>query len=235
MPLRVAACPRCKGALVFGEKACRSCGQTFQYGANAPPTPTFQQIVEALAAAGLPLPPGATPTPPTRTENANPFDNAIESGRFKPTGQVMTEEIPGFIDSSLFAAFTPDHVDVTPVFGLETGRSAEVGEVAVAFTPGVEHTAKDAVGEVFTEPVSGIFHSDIFAFRGDVVTTNVDGFEPSPSATPPPKAKAQQAATTTATGKKKKQEFARSMCSCGEIHNLDRCPACGRPHKDSGL
>src|SRR5437879_5911903 len=58
MALRVAGCPRCKNPLVFGEVICRSCGQTFQYGANPPPTPTTAQIAEALAAAGVPVPRG---------------------------------------------------------------------------------------------------------------------------------------------------------------------------------
>ncbi len=235
MALQVAACPRCKGALVFGERACRSCGQTFQYGQSPPPQPTFAQIIEALQAAGLPLPPGAVPTPATRADRPNPFDMAIESGRFKSVGEVPVEDIPGLIDSSLFKRFTPDHVDAQPVFGLDSGRFAEVGDVRGGApgleVTGLEATGRDAVGDVFAQPVSGIFHSDIFRVDAEVSTLPVDGFEPSPSATrPPPRASRPEA---PAAKRNKRADLGTVMCRCGERHHEPRCPSCGTSHPDA--
>jgi hypothetical protein len=182
----VAPCTRCRALVVYGERQCRSCGEAFGYGANAPSLPTADEIREALAAAaparGAPatLPPRERPStmppqaaapstmppqaaapstmPPqsagyTRAELAN-MARAVDGGgeRFAPppvtippvsaaealldTGRfddetarpVVTEDVPGLVDSALFAALTPDVVDVEVIADLETSRFEAVGD-----------------------------------------------------------------------------------------------------------
>jgi hypothetical protein len=251
MPLKVAACPVCKSPLVFGERRCRKCGQSFNYGASAPPPPSFAQIVEALSAAGHeipmelfgddpPLPPAkpaasaggpvrggaaAPQTPQRPPEPKVPTMEGLDTGRFKSVGDVQGENIPGFIDSSLFAKFTPEHVDATPIFGLDTGR-AEVGEVRVQQAPGIEMTSVDDVGEVQTTNISGIFHSDFLkAPPVPVQTGTLEGLDISPSVT--------RAKPTKKDDKQKKTDELRAIvCRCGETHPYPRCPSCGTIHRD---
>src|SRR5688572_28770260 len=231
MPLKVAACPVCKQPLVFGERKCRNCGQVFQYGAAPPPEPSFSEIAAALRAAGQPVPdyltfdeapapprpapasrPAAPPigqparaAPPQRRADV-PQLEGLDTGRFKSIDVVQTEDIPGFIDSSLFAQFTPKEVDVAPVFGLETGR-VEVGEVRAIPSVDVDHTARPDVGEVVTTQVSGIFHSDFLkAPPVPIDAGGLEGLEQSPSTARPRAATADAPAGTKA---KKQRELAR--------------------------
>lgn len=256
MPLRIAPCPRCQRPLVFGERNCRSCGQAFNYGARNPPEPTFAQVVEALRAAGHPAPSldesaapaaaqaaylgaPAAPAPHPRSipsgapvndlpAPAGPAIAGLDSGRFERVGEVRVDDIPGFIDSSLYAAFTPKHVETAPVAGLDSGRAVEVGQVRVAPVQGVEPTAKDAVGEVPVEDIPGLFHSDFLrAPEVPLRTQSIDGLEVSVSA-----------ARATAAGKpaarrKGSKELGNCTCNCGTTHRLPRCPSCGTPHRDA--
>lgn len=251
MPLRVAPCPKCQSPLVFGERACRSCGQVFNYGARNPPEPTFPQMVEALRAAGHPPPsldddvPVARPAParvapqapaphPRSVPSGAPVSDVplmagIDTGRFASVGDVAIEDVPGFMDSGIYRAFTPGQVAVETVAGLDTGRAAEVGEVRVARIADVESTAKDAVGEVSTQDVPGIFHSDFLrAPDAPVRAQIIDGLEPSPSGPE------RRRPATGAKGKgAAKAEMRRIMCQCGETHQLPRCPSCGTRHRDA--
>jgi hypothetical protein len=231
MPLRVAPCPRCANALVFGERQCRQCGQTFQYGQPEPPIPTFAQIVEALQAVGVAPP--AMPPPAildvTPLEPEVPQLEGLDTGRFQDVGNVGAQEVPGLVDSTLFKQFTDTPVHVQRLFDLDEGRFDEVGAVAPAFTPGLEVTPNAEVGDVFVQPVDGLFRSDIFASPGDVVAGRVDGFEPSPAQ---PKLKASASTKARKKGAVPDDELARVVCRCSEIHRLPRCPVCGTPHPD---
>lgn len=233
MPLRVAACPRCNSALVYGERQCRGCAQTFQYGAPEPPIPTGAQILEALRAAGVavPMPPSTTPpaSPPT---SVAPLPG-LDTGRFEDPGQVRVEDIPGLIDSTLFRAFTPAEVQTAPVAGLDVGRFDEVGPVAPAFTPGLEVTPRDDVGEVFVQPVMGLFRSDIYRGPDDVATQPLEGFEPTFEADSPAAGRASRPARAEgpkARGWVADEDLEKVLCRCSEVHRLPRCPACGTPH-----
>jgi hypothetical protein len=247
MALRVAACPRCKNPLVFGERICRKCGQTFQYGANPPPQPSYAQVVEALAAVGLPPPPGPQqqsssppqqqpqPQPqPRAQQSANPFGADLDHGRFEDVGDVDIPDVPGLLDSGIFKIFTPEHVDAAPVFGLDSGRFEDVGDVRAVVTPGLELAPRDEIGDVFTQPPSGLFHSDIFHTDGDAATGTMPDLELSTSASAPPRS----ATSTTSDAakakklKRKEDDLGTIVCRCGERHRLPRCPACGTSHPD---
>lgn len=259
MPLRVAPCPSCQRPLVFGERSCRTCGQAFNYGARNPPEPTFAQLVEALRAAGHAPPSLDDAVPHTAPQNAAyrgapvapaphprsivsgapvmdppapaiPTITGLESGRFERVGEVQVDDIPGFIDSTLYAAFTPKQVNTAPVAGLDTGRAVEVGQVRVAPLQGVEATAKDAVGEVPVEDIPGLFHSDFLrAPNVPLHTQAVEGLETSRRAEPAPGA-------TAAPGKRQRNtdDLDNCTCSCGTTHHLPRCPSCGTPHRGAG-
>lgn len=258
MPLRVAPCPKCQHPLVFGERSCRTCGQVFNYGTRNPPEPSFPQMVEALRAAGYPPPsldgPVLTPVAPARSAapaapaphprsipDGAPVSDApamagLETGRFASVGDVAIEDVPGFMDSGIYRAFTPGSVDVAPVAGMETGRANEVGEVRVQRIAEVEPTAKDAVGAVRTEEVPGIFHSDFLkAPEVPLRTQTIEGLEASPSSQVRRRPKAEAPAATKGKGRARSAEdLGRTLCLCGETHRLPRCPACGTPHPDAG-
>lgn len=263
MPLRVAPCPKCQHPLVFGERSCRTCGQVFNYGTRNPPEPSFPQMVEALRAAGYPPPsldePVRTPSGPPRspapaapaphprsipdgapvadaTAPGAPAMAGLETGRFASVGYVAIEDVPGFMDSGIYRAFTPDAVNVTPVAGMETGRATEVGEVRVQRIAEVEPTAKDAVGAVSTQEVPGIFHSDFLkAPEVPLRTQAVEGLEASPSTQSRRRPKSEASAAPKGKGRARSAEdLGRALCLCGETHRLPRCPACGTPHPDAG-
>jgi hypothetical protein len=245
MALQVAQCPRCKSALVFGEKSCVHCGQTFQYGASAPPTPTQAQIDEALRVARAPpranaglaqaqqsldaavrartqqsVPPGTSPGAPRGGAPTGGTVEGLDTGRFGDVGTVESEEIPGFIDSTLFKAFTPAHVDTQQVNGFDGGRFAEVGQVAMAAPVGLEATARDDVDVGFVGTVSGIFGSDIYDTRNvEVQPPPVDGLDASPSVQRATKLK-----------RVTDENLEKIVCRCGETHRLPRCPSCGTAH-----
>lgn len=221
MALQVAQCPRCKMALVFGEKACVHCGQTFQYGASSPPQPTPAEIRAALAVAGAPpRPESSQPMPAASRPSATATVEGLDTGRFNDVGNVQTEEIPGFIDSTLFKAFTPARVEAQPVSGFDGGRFADVGNVATAAPMGLEPTARDDVDVGFVNSVSGIFGSDIYDTRNvEVAPPPVEGIEASPSVQRATKLK-----------RVPDDELTKIVCRCGETHRLPRCPSCGTVH-----
>lgn len=119
MPLRVAPCPKCQQPLVFGERSCRTCGQVFNYGARNPPEPTFAQMVEALRAAGHP--------PPRLDEEAPPASP-------RPTLRSAAPPAPAPHPRSVPSGAPVD--DAPAIAGLETGRFASVGDVAIEDVPG---------------------------------------------------------------------------------------------------
>ena len=250
MPLRVAPCPRCQRPLVFGERTCRGCGQPFNYGTRNPPEPSAADVAEALRAAGH-LPVGAAPAAPAPTPGAHrgaapapaphprsipqgapvgdvPELAGIDSGRFAPVGDVSVDDIPGFVDSTLYASFTPKQVAVAQVAGLDTGRADQVGEVRAALVPGLEATGRDLVGAVPTEDVPGLFHSDFLrAPEVPLARERIEGLEVSPRGRP-------TAASASARGARKgrgSDELPTITCMCGTAHRLPRCPSCGTRHR----
>lgn len=211
MPLRTASCPTCSGTIVFGERRCRGCGLTFDYGPSAPPEPTTAQVFDALANATGARSPARSPAPEV------PTLAGLDTGRFE-VGEVPVDDVPGLIDSTLFKAMTPDHVDVAPISGLEL--TMQVGgdvEVAAAPIPGLE--ARACVGDVVdVAPVPGLFRSDLFrtdvdigagaAAAGDVLEVSHNAGRRTPKA--------------SADGSR------RVVCaSCSTVHHLGRCPSCG--------
>ena len=254
MALRIAPCPKCQRPLVFGERNCRTCGQAFNYGTRDPPEPSFAEVVEALRAGGHAPPtlddavavappvnapyrtaaPAPAPHPRSIPSGAPVSDvptmAGLDTGRFEPVGDVRVDDIPGFVDSSLYRAFTPAHVDVQQVADLDTGRAADVGAVRVQLVPGVEPTAKEAVGAVATEDIPGIFHSDFLrAPEVPIIVAAIDGLERSPRAS-------HRTSTAAPAGKRQGKSagaFEPCTCNCGTTHRLPRCPSCGTPHRDA--
>jgi hypothetical protein len=262
MTLRIAPCPRCQAFAVFGERACRSCGQPFEYGPSPPPLPSTQQIVEALRAAGVtpaasaaaPASPGDVLAPPAdvavrpaalrpdavRASASGPdaalaveaapapaaAPAGVDTGRFD-VGDVVPDEVPGLIDSTLFAAWTPAHVDVEAVPGLETTAVAAAVAVPAARLADLE-LAHAAVGDVAVDVVPGVYHSDMFAAGVDVVAGAAAAgpiLEVSPGALRPTPRAARKA--SGADG------LARLACpGCGTVHAASRCPSCATAHPD---
>ena len=234
MALRVAPCPRCRSALVFGERRCRSCGQSFDYGATAPAEPTPEQVHDALVAAGMlrvadaaPAPAGPPPAvappavPPSTAAAAvlvAPMPG-LDTGRYEATGDVPVQDIPGFIDSSLFAAFTPKNVDVMPLAQLERTSNDGVGDVAPVVTPGLERTRQDVDAAVPLMPLVAIEHTALVAAAVPVPVVPVPELEASLRA----RRAGEPAPRVLARG-----ELAAVICrSCGHRHAHQRCPQCG--------
>jgi hypothetical protein len=217
MALRTAPCPTCGNTIVFGERRCRGCGTTFDYGASPPPEPTPAQVFDALAAAsGAPSMAATTPPAPPPAPDVAPLAG-LDTGRFE-VGEVPIVDVPGLIDSTLFKAMTPDHVDVAPISGLEpTTQAGGDVPVATAPIPGLEARA-DAVGAVDVAPVPGLFGSDLFRTDVDIgagAAAAGDVLEVSPNA-------ARRRTTVDSDGPR------RVVCpSCSTVHFVARCPVCG--------
>lgn len=144
----------------------------------------------------------------------------LDTGRFNAVGTVHSEEIPGFIDSTLFKAFTPAHVDTQQVNGFDAGRFADVGQVAMAAPVGLEATARDDVEVGFVGTVSGIFGSAIYDTRDvEVAPPPVEGLDASPSVQRASKLK-----------RVADDSLDKIVCRCGETHRLPRCASCGTLH-----
>lgn len=122
MSLPTAPCTHCRARIVYGQRSCPACGTRFDYGPTPPPEPTPAQVQEALVAAAMQermavsVPDGA------------PVGDAgfVDRGRYDEvsTVPVVPEAIPGFVDSTLFKAFTPDVVETETVEGLEASFGA---------------------------------------------------------------------------------------------------------------
>ena len=149
----------------------------------------------------------------------------LDTGRFS-VGDVDVDDVPGLIDSTLFASFTPAHVDVAPIPGLEVNRVDDVGDVRVARLD-VDHGRVDDVGEVATQAIPGMYGSDMFADNVDIAA----GAEASPSLEVSHirvRAKPSEARAVV------DEENLRTIAcmSCGTMHSRTRCPACATPHTD---
>jgi hypothetical protein len=259
VPLQVAPCPRCRGAIVFGERQCRACEQPFDYGASPPSLPPPQQVWEALAAVGqIPAEPAAAQAlahaiqqsytrfssvvaaaaasqaapagAVTSAERSVPQLADLDTGRFESPGVVATQDVPGLVDSTLFAAFTPKDIQVALIPGLEQTGQAPTGEVRVVPTVDVERAAVD-VGEVQVQRVPDIFHSDFMKAPEGVQTQRLDIIDSSPSAV------ADRGRTATRDAARKAAEKSagqlnKVLCRCGETHRLPRCPSCGTEHPE---
>jgi hypothetical protein len=222
-PLRVAQCPRCQGPLVFGERACRTCGQTFDYGAGGPPVPTDAELVTALAAVGVVYrghAGPATPPPPPNTLEG------LDTGRYADAGDVPALEVAGLMETAMFRAATPTHVDAQRMFDFDPGRFATAMTAPMIAVPdGLERTAVQNAAIPDIAPVPGRFGSDIYSTAHVVVAPMpVDGLDPSPAITRAGGGRKPRSAPDGALDK--------VLCRCSEVHRLPRCPACGTPHPD---
>lgn len=148
----------------------------------------------------------------------------VDTGRYTMVREpVQTEAIPGFIDSTLFAAYTPKEDSSTRMEGLE-GTAHEGGDAPVLTGDprqlGVELTAQQEVGEVAVEDIPGFIDSTLFAAYtpATVETQEVAGLETSPS---------RPRVFTKAAGDDEETPCA----SCGTKYPLERsrCPSCGSP------
>lgn len=240
--LPTAPCTQCRRIVVYGQRSCMQCGASFQYGPQPPPEPTPAQIQEALATA-LATQPAAVSTPPSVASPSGPppphppspvvpgyggpggpsnafFEEAVDTGRYDHTtkAQVTPEAIPGFVDSTLFKAFTPRHVETERVEGLEATGFVPVREAPPGDFVPLETTSYGEVGLVATEAIPGFVDSTLFkAFTPSTVQTeNVDGFEAGTSATSLRPARRRTPGETD------------TACSqCGTLHQSTLCPTCG--------
>lgn len=292
MNARTAPCTRCGSLILFGMRACRKCGATFDYGASPPPEPTQAEIIAALgpmdgvrpAAASNPgirpaaqsnpgvrpaaqpnagVRPAAQPNAATRPaaqpnagvrsaaqQRAQPpmssgqgapmatppaagggdMASFLDTGRFdgQAEGPVQTEAIEGFIDSSLFAQYTPETVDTEVVEGLEQTGFQEVGDVATEALP-VEHTSVEAAPDVpvQAEAIEGFIDSSLFAHYtpATVETEAIEGFEGSPSA---------QNLRPTKPRKAANDDDLYECTECGLPHDKTVCPSCGARRRGEG-
>ncbi len=148
----------------------------------------------------------------------------VDTGRYSGAeAPVQTEAIPGFIDSTLFAAYTPKEDSSTPMAGLE-GTAYDAADTPVLTADprqmGVELPSQAAVGEVEVEDIPGFIDSTLFAAYTPptVQTEAVAGLETSPSR---PRAFQSSGADVESS----------ACVSCGTGFALDRsrCPSCGTP------
>ena len=224
MALRVAPCPRCRSALVFGERRCRSCGQSFDYGVSAPGEPTPELVHEALVAAGMLKPPEAAAAQPERAQPAPAQPAAalmpgLDRGRYEATGNVAVEDIPGFIDSTLFAVLTPKEVHVAPLEQLERTVFDGVGDVPPIETPGLERTRQHVDAHVPMLPLVAIERTSLVAANVQVPVDPVPALEASLRGRRPGAEPARVP---------RKGDLAEIICrSCGQRHALQRCSQCG--------
>ena len=138
----------------------------------------------------------------------------LDTGRFS-VGDVDVDDVPGLIDSTLFAAFTPATVEVDHIPGLETTQQAG-GDVEVrsAPIPGLD-SGNAEVGDVQVQSVPGLFGSDIFRTDTDVPA----GAERSLSVLD---------ISPNAGLRRKEHVVVRHPCpTCGTVHAESRCPSCG--------
>lgn len=208
----------------------------FDYGAAAPPEPTPAQIFDALAGgdddatqpvlagtaaapARAPQAPQApAPSPRSPSTTAGVLVEGLDTGRFD-VGDVAIDDVPGLIDSRLFAIMTPDHVDVSPIQGLEHTTQGDASAITThaAEMPGLERR-NDEVGDVSVEVVPGLFGSDLFRANVDVAAgaaASAAVLEVSPNA-------------ASRGTKKGDGERRRIVCAtCSSVHWLLRCPSCG--------
>jgi hypothetical protein len=257
MTMRTAPCPRCQAVVVFGERFCRSCGQNFDYGPTPPPAPTPEQVVAVLQGLGLlptaappvapvvpvvavtpvmpagdvvtarPAPPRVVSVPEGAPVGGDPA--GIDTGRFH-VGDVVAEDVPGLIDSTLFAAYTPAHVDVEAVPGLETTSFDGVtGTAATLALPGLETSHID-VGDVVVDTVPGVYHSDMFAAGVDIAAGAAGAaavLEVSPGALRPVR-------SPSSARRGPNDPLPRMACpGCGTLHAAPRCPSCASAHPDA--
>lgn len=234
--LPVAPCPRCRQPVVYGERKCRACQQPFDYGASAPPEPSEQQVAHVVAQlrAQIAAQRAQAQQQPQAAPPAAPSGGAadfVDSGRFDEATarDVEPDEIPGFVDSSLFAAFTPKTVQVAAVDGLEQTSQQDVGEVFVQRSADVVPTRAAEVGEVSTEEIPGFVDSSLFAkfTPAEVQAQHVDGLETGPALR-----KAKPKAARGAGEPADDFEMDEIRChSCGSKSKVYRCRACGTARK----
>ncbi len=246
MTLPTAPCTRCRATVVYGEPQCRKCGQPFQYGAGNVPVPSPHQIQEALIAAAAdaisgpnqaapgpgappspaPLTDGPAPSPVPLTDGprpspvgapAEPAPSWLDQGRFDDVGQVGTEAIPGFIDSTLFGAFSAGDAATATMPGLETHHAPDIDVHSEDLSGVLDQGRFDDVGQVRTEDIPGFIDSSLFAaYTPDTVATvAVPGLESTANA-------------GTRKGVASDEGAHLAPCTqCGTMHDRARCPSCG--------
>ena len=233
MSLRTAPCPSCQNTIVFGERRCRSCGMDFDYGPAGPPEPSQADVMAALMSGYTANPAPAGPAPAPRAPPTPPRDDpaqmeGLDTGRFAGVGDVEVEDIPGFIDSTLFGVMTPATVDTVDVPGLDRTAFA-AANVATRKAPEIDSDRAE-VGEVATmAAIPGIYGSDMFKANVDVAAGAAGAGDMLDLA--PTRAHAKS------TAKQKRgndDDLARVICTnCGSTHSKTRCPSCATTHPDA--
>ncbi|HEY1098872.1 MAG TPA: hypothetical protein VGF99_08080, partial [Myxococcota bacterium] len=145
----------------------------------------------------------------------------LDTGRAADIGDVVVEDIPGFIDSTLFAAMTPPDAAVSTMPGLELTHAADV-KVHTRMLSDIDGVPVP-VGDVVSEAVPGLFGSDLFRADVDVAA----GASRSPALD----------VTTTLRPTRRDEAGRRVVCaSCATVHHGGRCPSCGTvaPDVDDG-
>jgi hypothetical protein len=216
MSLRTAPCPRCQSLVVFGERQCRTCAMPFDYGSNPPPVPSATDVFDSLMSAELPQVPtssSAASAPPRAP--SMPTLEGLDTGRLAVVGHVDVEEIPGFIDSTLYAAWTPRDVHVAPLRDLET-TATSTPAVRTQQLSDLDRTIE--VGDVVSEAVPGLFGSDLF--RTDIDFAAGAAASAALDVTPNTRKAKAKAKTSSAPRRV-------ACASCGTVHPFARCPGCG--------
>jgi len=171
--LHVAPCPRCQAAVVYGERACRTCQQPFDYGSAAVPIPDFETVRATLVAYGLPPPApplldlGAILAPDTAPVVDDGMAAFVERTEHAAVGNVTEERIPDLIDSTLYRSMVPAEVQVERIVDLESTRAERAPDVALdletasMLDTGRFDGSRDAA--VAVEDIPGFIDSSLYA------------------------------------------------------------------------
>ncbi len=190
----------------------------FDYGPQGPPVPTNAEVMEALLAADLAALPA--PAPPRGDERME----GLDSGRAAAVGDVVIEDIPGFIDSTLFAAMTPHEVDSVVVVGLE-GTRFDTAHVMTRRAPEIDSDRANVGDVAALAAIPGIYGSDVFKAGVDIAAGAAgagDLLDVSPARLHP-----RAAASVPSDG----NHLTLIICTnCGSTHAKARCPSCATNH-----
>jgi len=252
MTLATAPCPNCRGVVVYGDRRCRICGQSFDYGAAAPPEPTPEQSQAALAAACVIVaPPPPTPSSAPGVDNDSilaAFADAVvavrpplaqgvrtasgnlgaaslvevDTGRYF-VGGVVPDTVPGLVDSTLYAGMVPDQVDVERILDLEQTRvEAAPGTAGPMLSDLERHHADVTLDAAAVDVVPDVFRSPVFHI--DVAAGAAAAGELLEVS---PSAPRRPRPTPGGAG----SSLERVSClNCGTVHAAPRCPHCAAVH-----
>lgn len=178
----------------------------------APPAPVSTPPAPAMP------PEQAVPAAAGTASAEVPGSFAIERTAHAAVEATAGDAIPGFIDSTLFAAHTPDEVQTEAVPGLIDSTlfaAYTPDEVQTEAVPGLERTGQAAVEVAAGPPPEGFIDSTLFGAyaQGDAATDALEGIE--------------RTGGTRKRRRKRVVETGRVCRDCGTPMPSTLCPACG--------